>query len=28
MKKHPEILICDLQQFVKDQENDRYQDWW
>ena len=28
MKKHPEISICDLQQFVKDQENDLYQDWW
>ena len=27
MKKHPEISICDLQQFVKDQENDLYQDW-
>jgi len=28
MKRHPEISICDQWQFVKDDENDLYKDWW
>ena len=28
LKEFPEIASCDLWQLVKDQENERYADWW
>ena len=28
LKEFPEIVSCDLWQLVKDQENERYADWW
>lgn len=28
LKEFPEVDICDLWQLVKDQENERYADWW
>jgi len=28
VKRHPEISICDQWKFVKDQDEDLYQEWW
>ncbi len=28
MKRHPEISICDQWQYVKDQQNGLYREWW
>lgn len=28
MKRHPEIAVCDLWQFVADHRGDLYAEWW
>ena len=28
LKEFPEVGVCDLWQLIKDQENERYADWW
>ena len=28
IRRHPEISVCDQWKFVKDHQNDLYQDWW
>ena len=28
ISRHPDISICDQWQFVKEHENDIYQEWW